>query len=295
MPALPDDFPHADFDSLAPGGGPTQRRDFLAGVIAGGFALAVRPVTAQTLIHTDETGIVTGSLNIPAADTVLPAYHARPADDGPFPVVVVVQEIFGVHAWIRDICRRLAHAGYLAIAPSLYVRQGDPSTVASIPEIMQTIVSRVPDAQVMSDLDATFAWATHHGGNAKRLAITGFCWGGRIVWLYAAHSATLRAGVAWYGRLGGAASPLTPEHPLDLAARLKAPVLGLYGGKDQGIPVESVDRMRKALAAAHAPSELVVFPEAQHGFLADYRPSYDKAASEDGWKRLLAWFKTHGV
>jgi carboxymethylenebutenolidase len=218
-----------------------------------------------------------------------------PSEGRAFPAVVVVQEIFGVHEHIKDVCRRLAKSGYLAVAPELYARQGDVSRLSEIDEIRK-IVAKVPDAQVMTDLDATVAWVKASGeGNVEKLGITGFCWGGRIVWLYAAHNARVKAGVAWYGRLVGKASELQPAHPLDIAGSLKAPVLGLYGGSDQGIPVETVEQMQQALKAADSPSTIIVYPETPHAFYADYRPNYRKEAAEDGWKRLLAWFKDHGV
>jgi carboxymethylenebutenolidase len=263
--------------------------------LATGFALAVQPISAQT-ITTDTAGLEAGEVKIKTADGQIPAYRAMPASGGPFPVVLVVQEIFGVHEHIKDICRRLGKLGYLAVAPDLYVRQGDVSNIAEIPTIISTVVSKVPDAQVMSDLDAAVAWAKDSGkGDTGKLAVTGFCWGGRIVWLYAAHNPNLKAGVAWYGRLVGEADPLHPKHPVDIAASLKAPVLGLYGGADTGIPLESVEKMRAALKAANKPSEIVVYPEAPHGFHADYRMTYRKEAADDGWKRLQAWFKQHGA
>ncbi len=262
--------------------------------LATGFAVATHPVTAQT-IKTSPTGLVAGEVKIPVADGTIPGYRAMPASGNNFPVVLVVQEIFGVHEYIQDICRRFAKLGYLAIAPELYARQGDVSKLSSIEEIRTKVVSKVPDAQVLSDLDATVAWAAKSKGDVNRLGITGFCWGGRIVWLYAAHNPKLKAGVAWYGRLVGESTPLQPQYPVDVAASLKAPVLGLYGGKDEGIPLSTVEKMRQALKAAKQPSEIVVYPNAPHGFHADYRPTYQKEAAEDGWKRLQAWFKEHGV
>ncbi len=219
-----------------------------------------------------------------------------PDKGGPFPVVLVVEEIFGVHEHIKDICRRLAKAGYLAVAPELFRRQGDVSKITDIPEIFSKVVSKVPDAQVMSDLDSTAAWVKKDGkGDTSKLGITGFCWGGRIVWLYAAHSKDLKAGVAWYGRLVGKGTDLQPKYPIDVVDSLKAPVLGLYGGKDQAIPLDSVEKMRDALKNEKKTGEIVVFPDAGHGFNADYRPSYNKDAAEAGWKRLLEWFKKYGV
>ena len=262
--------------------------------LAAGFALAVQPVSAAT-IDDQREGLTAGEVKIPVGDQTIPGYRAMPAKGGPFPVVLVVQEIFGVHEHIKDVCRRFAKLGYLAIAPELYARQGDVSKLTSIDEI-RAIVSKVPDEQVMSDLDAAVEFAKETGkGDVTRLGITGFCWGGRIVWLYAAHSKQLKAGVAWYGRLVGEPSELTPKHPINIAADLKAPVLGLYAGKDQGIPLESVEQMRTALKAAKVPSEIVVYPDAQHGFHADYRPSYKEDDAKDGWNRLLAWFKKHGA
>jgi carboxymethylenebutenolidase len=225
----------------------------------------------------------------------MPAYRAMPEKGGPFPVVLVVEEIFGVHEHIKDVCRRFAKVGYLAIAPELFARQGDVSKLKEINDIIP-IVMKAPDVQVMSDLDSTVAWAKKSGkGDTSKLAITGFCWGGRIVWLYAAHNKDLSAGVAWYGRLVGDADNLHPKHPIDLVGDLKAPVLGLYGAADQGIPVESVEKMQKALKEAKKPSEIVLYPDTPHGFHADYRPSYRKDKAEDGWKKLLDWFKKNGV
>jgi len=272
-----------------------DRRQFLVTKLSAGFALAVRPVSPQT-ITTDTEGLESGEVSIPTSDGQIPAYRAMPKSGRSFPVVLVVQEIFGVHEHIKDVCRRFAKLGHLAVAPELYARQGDVSKISDIQEIISKVVSKVPDAQVMSDLDATADWAAKTGkGDVRRLGITGFCWGGRIVWLYAAHSPKLKAGVAWYGRLVGQPSELMPKHPIDLVASLKAPVLGLYGGKDQGIPLDTVERMRAALKAAGNPSEIVVYPEAGHGFNADYRPGYDKEAAADGWKRLQQWFRKYGA
>ena len=285
---------HADALSLLPKTD-FSRRGFVVTTLASGFALAVRPVTAET-ITTSAEGLVAGEVKIPVKDGEIPAYRAMPMRGEPFPVVLVVQEIFGVHEHIKDICRRLAKAGYFAVAPELYARQGDVSKETDIQKIISTVVSKVPDAQVMSDLDATVAWAKKSGkGETTKLAVTGFCWGGRIVWLYAAHNPDLKAGVAWYGRLVGMASDLQPKHPLDLVAELKAPVLGLYGGADTGIPNDTVEKMQKALKDAKKPSEIVLYPDTPHGFHADYRPSYRKDKAEEGWKRMLAWFKDHGV
>jgi carboxymethylenebutenolidase len=272
------------------------RREFVVTALAAGFALAVRPISAQTMITTDASGLEAGEVKIPTADGQMPAYRAMPASGGPFPVVLVVQEIFGVHEHIKDVCRRFAKLGYFAVAPELYARQGDVSKMTDIQEIVSSVVAKVPDAQVMTDLDATADWAEKSGkGDVKRLGITGFCWGGRIVWLYAAHSARLKAGVAWYGRLVGQTNDLTPKYPLDLVADLKAPVLGLYGGADQGIPNETVEKMQAALKAAGKPSEVILYPDTPHGFHADYRPSYRQEQAQDGWQRLQEWFKKHGA
>jgi len=270
------------------------RRDFVMTSLATGFAAAVSPVSAQTQITTDTKGLDAGEAKIPVSDGEIPAYYAKPAGRKDVPVVLVVQEIFGVHEHIKDVARRFAKAGYLAVAPELYARQGDVSHLESIDEIV-TIVRKVPDAQVMSDLDAATRWAAKNGGDAKKLAVTGFCWGGRIVWLYAAHNPALKAGVAWYGGLEGKPAELRPKNAIDLVKDLKAPVLGLYGGADAGIPNESVDRMRAALKAANNPSQIITYPDTPHGFLADYRPSYRKEAAEDGWRRLMEWLRNHGV
>lgn len=284
---------HPDIESLLPQS-LRGRREFLVTKLAAGFAMAVQPVTSQT-ITTDTTGLTAGEVKIPVNDGEIPAYRAMPAAGRNLPVALVVQEIFGVHEHIKDICRRFAKAGYLAIAPEMYARQGDVANIANIQDIISKVVSKVPDAQVMSDLDAAVAWAAKNGGNTAKLGITGFCWGGRVVWLYAAHNPQLKAGVAWYGRLVGAPSDLTPKHPIDLAASLKAPVLGLYGEKDGGIPLDTVDKMKAAMKAAAKKGDILVYPGAQHGFHADYRPSYSKKDAEDGWKKLLAFFKENGA
>lgn len=289
---------HEDFLSLLPKAD-FNRRQFIVTSLAAGFALAVEPVEAQTVITTDTAGLVAGEVKIPVKDGEIPAYRAMPEKGRDFPVALVVQEIFGVHEHIKDVCRRFAKRGYMAIAPEMYARQGDVSKLEDMSKVME-VVARVPDAQVMSDLDAAVEYARKTGkADAKKLGITGFCWGGRVVWLYAAHNPKLKAGVAWYGRLvgrpGAPPSELQPRHPVDVAATLKVPVLGLYGGKDQGIPLESVELMRKELAKSKSGSEIVVYPDAPHGFHADYRPSYRKETADDGWARLLAWFKKHGA
>ena len=275
-----------------------NRRELIgAGAATGfvaGFAMSTQPVQAQTMVVTDTAGLEAGMVSIPTADGTIPAYRAVPSGGRNRPLVLVVQEIFGLHEHIKDVCRRLAKLGYCAVAPSLYHRQGDVTILQSFDEI-RPIVAKVPDAQVMSDLDATRAWAASTGqADAARVAITGFCWGGRIVWLYAAHFAGLKAGAAWYGRLVGDKTPNTPAHPVDLAQAIKAPVLGLYGGADTGIPVSTIEQMRQALGP-QTQSRIEVYPEAPHAFFADYRPSYREAAAKDAWEKTLAWFKANGV
>ena len=288
-----------DLDALVPGHAAdgSSRRTALHLMLGAGYAAAAAPVMAQTAIQTPAQGLVAGMVQIDVGGFQMPAYRAAPAGRSSLPVVLVVQEIFGVHEYIADVCRRLAHAGYLAIAPALYARQGDPAQYTEVARLLSELVAKVPDAQVLGDLDATVRWAGAHGGDLARVGITGFCWGGRITWLYAAHG-PVKAGVAWYGRLAGEASALTPRHPLDVAAALKAPVLGLYGEKDSGIPLDTVDKMKEALrkgSAAAKASDIVVYPDAPHAFHADYRPSFRKEAAEDGWKRALAWLRQHGV
>lgn len=287
----------SEFDSLVPSQS-FNRRSFIVTSLGAGFALATQSALAQTAIKTDDTGLIAGEIKVPVKDGDMVAYRAVPAGLQKPPVVLVVSEIFGAHEYIRDVCRRLAKLGYCAIAPELFARQGDPRQIASIPDIQARITSKTPDAQVLSDLDACVAWAAGKGADTSRLAVTGFCWGGRITWLYAAHNPGVRAGVAWYGRLVGAVNDITPRHPTDLAGQLKAPVLGLYGGLDAGIPLETVEAMEKALkqggAAAQA-SEIHVYDNAPHAFHADYRPSYRKEEAEDGWQRMLAWFRKNGV
>lgn len=265
------------------------RRAFVMASLASGFALAVRPAGAETLT-TDAKGLVAGEVKIGE----MPAYRAMPEGKGPFPLVLVVQEIFGVHEYIKDVCRRLAKSGYMAVAPELYARQGDVSKLKEIDEIMK-VVSKVPDAQVLGDLDAAVAWAKKTGSvDGTRVAVTGFCWGGRIVWLYAARP-NVKAGVAWYGRLSNAVNANQTMTALDVAPKLKAPVLGLYAGRDSGIPLSHIELMRREITNNKGTSEITVYPDAYHGFHADYRPSYDKTAAEDGWRKMLGWFKTNGV
>lgn len=273
-----------------------SRRATLGGAAAAiGYALAARPVSASA-VQTPADGLVEGDVRFAAADGFeMSAYRARPAGSKPAPVIFVIQEIFGLHAWIRDITRRLAHAGYYAIAPNLYQREGDPTAIADIQTLVTEIVAKVPDAQVLADLDALARFAATDGGDAEKLGITGFCWGGRITWLYAAHNPALKAGVAWYGRLLGNSNPLQPAHPIDVAARLHAPVLGLYGTADKGIPLADVEQFSAALQAADSPSRIRLFDGADHGFLADYRPSFHPSAAQTGWTEMLRWFGTNGL
>lgn len=279
-----------------------DRREFLVTSIlaAGTFAFAVQPIQAQTRIVTDDKGLIAGEVKIPVSDGEIPAYRAMPDKKGKkFPVVMVVHEIFGVHEWIQDVCRRFAKLGYIAIAPALYARQGEIKDLKDAREINRQIYSKIPDTQSMTDLDSTVAWAAKNSGNTKKLSITGFCWGGRIVWLYAAHNPKTKAGSAWYGRVVPTAnSPvnaLQPTTPIDHVKELKVPVIGLYGGLDTGIPLDGVQRMQDELKKGKSKSEIVVFPNALHGFHADYRTSYNKQASEEAWAKVLAWFKKYGA
>ena len=291
----------SEFDSLLPGrsieAGAT-RRTALKAALGVGYAATALPSMAQTAIKTPSDGLRAGEITFEVNGFKVPAYYAAPAGKTGLPVILVIQEIFGVHEYIADTARRFARAGYLAIAPELFARQGDPTQYGEMARLMAEVVSKVPDAQVMADLDGAVQWAGANGGDAAKLGITGFCWGGRITWLYAAHSTSVKAGVAWYGRLVGASSALTPKHPVEIAPILNAPVLGLYGGQDGGIPLDTVDKMKVALAsgsAAAKASQFVVYPDAPHAFHADYRPSFRKEAAEDGWSRAVAWFKANGV
>jgi len=260
-----------------------------------GFAAATLPVMAQTVVKTDTAGLSTGTTNLNVKGQTVPVYHAQPEGKSRLPVILVVSEIFGVHEHIADVARRFARLGYLAIAPQLFVRQGDPGKAPSVAELQKEIIQKTPDEQVLGDLDACVAWAAQNGGDLDKLGITGFCWGGRITWLYTAHNPQVKAGVAWYGRLVGDKSALQPRHPVDIAPALKAPVLGLYGGKDTGISLESVEKMKAALAQGSSGSTIVVYPNSGHAFHADYRPSYVEADAKDGFARALAWFRANGV
>jgi carboxymethylenebutenolidase len=292
VPALPRPLTPADNIYNPPS--QFSRRAFIVGSLAAGFALAVLPVSAET-ITTDANGLTVGEVKIPVEGGSIPGYRAMPDAGGPFPTILVVQEVFGVHEHIKDICRRLAKAGYFSVAPALYAREGDVAGMSDMKQIMQ-VVAKVPEHQVASDLDATVAWAKETGkADTSKLGIVGFCWGGRQVWLYAAHNPDLKAGVSWYGVLQRPKNDMTPDNPIDLVQRINAPILGLYGGADPGIPVAQIDAMRAALKAAGKPSEIIVYPDTPHGFNADYRPSYRPQQAKDGWKRMLAWFKQHGV
>jgi carboxymethylenebutenolidase len=284
-----------ELDSLLPIPGSNSRRGFLTTTLPAGFALAVQPVMSQTMITTPADGLTAGEVKIKTADGEMVAYRAMPAKGKNFPCVLVVEEIFGVHEHIKDICRRFAKLGYLAIAPELFARYGDPSKITDMQALMRDVIAKTPDSTVLTDLDATVAYMKANHGNTKKLAVTGFCWGGRITWLYAAHNPQVKAGAAWYGRLVGQPSVLQPTHPVDIASKLKTPVLGLYGEKDGGIPLESVETMRAALKAAGNASDIVVFKDAPHGFHADYRPSYRATDAKEAFAKLLAWFKQHGV
>jgi len=274
---------------------PFSRRGFVMTSLISGLTLATTAVEAQ-VIHTDATGLVAGEVGIPAGDGPMPGYRAMPDGPGPFPVILVIEEIFGVHDYIKDVCRRLAKAGYCAVAPELYARQGDLSTMTDVKAIVRDVISKTPDAQWMADLDAAAAWAVAaSNGDPSRLATMGWCRGGRGVWLYAAHRRDLKAGVAWYGALGGERTTLQPRTADDVAGEINAPILALYGGADTGIPVASAEAARDKARAAGKSVDLVIYPDAPHGFHADYRPSYRREPAEDGWARALAFLRANGV
>ena len=287
-------FADPHLESLLPAV-PFTRRSFVVSSLATGFALSVRPAIGQNVIRTSADGLAVGEAKIPVTDGSMPAYFARPAQGERFPTIVVMPEIFGVHEHIKDICRRLAKAGYLAVAPEIYARQGDAVHAPSV-EAAIRIANAKPDPELYADVDAVIAWAARSGkGDPARAGITGFCRGGRQVWMVASQSDRVKAGVAWYGALEAAPSAAMPRRPIDVASQLKAPVLGLYGGADGGISVDQVDRMRAALKAAGKGSEIVLYDDAEHGFFADYRGSYQEKAAQDGWNRMLAWFRKHDV
>lgn len=272
-----------------------SRRGFIMTSLATGFAIASNPLLAQAIV-TDSKGLVAGEVSIPVADGKVPAYRAMPAKPGKYPVVLVIQEIFGVHEHIKDVCRRYAKMGYYAIAPELFARQGDVSTMTDIGAILGNVVSKVPDAQVMADLDAAVAFAAASGhADSKRLGAVGYCWGGRTVWLYAAHNPQLKAGVAYYGLLDGMKSDIKPEDPIDIAEKLKVPVLGLYAGKDNYIKADIIEKMTAGLSKSSSGSEMIVFPGVDHGFNADYRPTYDKSVATYAAKLAHDWLKERGV
>ena len=288
---------HARADAPAP-----TRRLALQSALGLGYVAAAGPLMAQTAIKTSGEGLTEGEVTIDVNGFKMPAYRSAPKGKTNLPVVLVISEIFGVHEYIADVTRRFAQAGYLAIAPELFVRQGDPNDYGELAKLQSELIAKVPDSQVMGDLDACLRWAQQNGGNASHAGITGFCWGGCITWLYAMHNPQIKAGVAWYGRLEGQSTTNTPKHPIDLVGQLKAPVLGLYGEADTGIPVASVDRMKAALAqtassgnAAAKQSEFVVYAKAPHAFHADYRNTYREGPAKDGWAKCLAWFKQFGV
>jgi carboxymethylenebutenolidase len=295
----------SEFDGLLPGRSGeagSNRRNLLKSALGVGYAAAAMPIMAQDAIKTSSEGLRSGETVYEVSGFKVPAFYAAPTARKNLPVILLVHEVFGVHEYIADIARRFAQAGYLAIAPDLFARQGDAGGYNELSKLLSEVVARVPDAQVMADLDGAVSWAGGNGGNLNKIGITGFCWGGRMTWLYAEQSKNVKAGVAWYGRLSGTPTSLSPANPLDLAAGLKAPVLGLYGGQDASIPLTSINQMKDALAGAAAggnaaarASEFVIYPAAPHAFHADYRPSYRKDAAEDGYKRALQWFRTHGV
>jgi carboxymethylenebutenolidase len=270
-----------------------SRRRFVVTSLATGFALSVQPVSAQT-ITTDTNGLTAGEVKVPTADGEMAAYRAMPDKGGPFPTVLVIHEALGVHEWVKDICRRLAKLGYYAIASELFARQGDPSKYTDMQKLVTEIIDNVPTDQVMSDLDATVVYA-HSTGKAdtKRLGVTGFCWGGFATWMYAAHQPALKAAVAWYGP-DRKITDLTPQNPVDVAADIHCPLFAFYGGKDPSIP-EATAKARLLQCRQAQPCDMKIYPDAAHGFDADYRPSYNADAAKDAWKLMLDWFKKYGV
>jgi carboxymethylenebutenolidase len=271
------------------------RRDFMMTSLAIGFAVAAKPVLAQT-INTDTSGIKVDEVKVSVADGEIAAYQAMPVKGKNFPVILVIQEIFGVHEHIKDVCRRFAKLGYLAIAPEMFARQGDVSTMTDIGDILSKVVSKVPDQQVMADLDATLAFVkANKKGNMNKVATVGFCWGGRTVWLYANHNPSITAGIAYYGLLNGMKSDIKPNDPVDIASQIKVPVLGLYAATDSFIKPEVIDQMQAGLDKSPSHSEIVVFPNVNHGFYADYRPTYNKTAADYSWQLTRDWLKRHGV
>jgi carboxymethylenebutenolidase len=273
---------------------PLARRAFVMGGLMTGLTLATTRVEAQA-IHTDTQGLQAGEAQIPVGDGNLPAYFARPDGAGPYPVVLVIEEIFGVHEYIKDVCRRLAHQGYFAVAPELYARIGDLSKMTDAGQIIRDVILKAPDATMLADLDATADWAAANHGDPAKLAVTGFCRGGRDTWLYASHNPHLKAAVAWYGPVTGPTSAIQPRTPMEVADGLKCPLLGMYGGQDPSITVADVQATAEHAKAAGGVVDIVVYPDAGHGFHADYRPSYNAVDAADGWRRMLAWFRQYGV
>jgi len=273
---------------------PLARRGLMMTGLISGFTLAVDRVEAQT-ITTDSNGLDAGDAKVPTSDGELPAYYARPAKGTNFPVVIVNEEIFGVHEHIKDLCRRLAKAGYLAVATEYYARIGDLSKMTDIPTIIKDVISKAPDARYLADVDATITWAGKNKGDVNHVATTGFCRGGRQVWLIAENNKRVKAAVAWYGPVLSATSDIQPKTATDMADKLNCPLLGLYGAADTGIKVADVNAAEEKATEAGKTVKIVIYPDTPHGFNADYRPSYRKAEAEDGWKRMLAWFATHGV
>ncbi|HEY6431435.1 MAG TPA: dienelactone hydrolase family protein [Acetobacteraceae bacterium] len=269
------------------------RRGFMMTSVMTGFSLATTTVEAQA-IHTDTKGLVAGAAQIPVSDGHLPGYAARPDGAGPFPTILVIEEVFGVNAYLQDVCRRFAKLGYLAVAPEIYARIADLSKITNDDEIGR-VIAQSRDSQIMSDLDATAAWATQHHGDPARLGVAGFCRGGRDVWLYAAHNPHLKAAVSWYGVLDGKTSAIQPQTALDVADKILCPLLGLYGSEDVFNPVPMIHQAEAKAKAAGKTVEIVIYPDTPHGFHADYRPSYREAAAKDSWRRALAWFKRYDV
>lgn len=273
---------------------PLARRGFVMTSLVSGFTLATTTVEAQA-IHTDTEGLAAEEVQIPVSDGHLPGYFARPAQGTGFPTILVIEEIFGVNDYIRDVCRRFAKAGYLAVAPEIYARLGDLSKMTDMSAVVRDVIAKAPDAQIMSDLDSSAAWAAANHGDAARLGVNGFCRGGRDVWLYAAHNPHLKAAVSWYGILDGKTSPIQPQTALGVSGELLCPLLGLYGGQDANNPLPLVHEAEAKAKAAGKTVEIVIYPDAPHAFHADYRPSYREADAKDGWTRALAWFHRWGV
>lgn len=270
------------------------RRGFVMTSLITGFTLATARAEAAP-IHTDSVGLDVGEVQIPVADGALPTYFARPAGVAHPPIVVVVEEIFGVHDYIKDVCRRLAKQGYFAVAPELYARLADLSKMTDPQQIITQVIAKAPDATMLSDLSHTVDWAIAQKGNAARVATLGFCRGGRDVWLFAEHDRRLKAAVAFYGPVAGATSAIQPQNPVDMAANLHCPLLGLYGGRDPSIQATDVYAAQAKALAAGKTVEIVYYPDAGHGFHADYRPSYNAADAAAAWARALAWLRTYDV